>query len=238
MLNTDFLSHLVSQARNPELTSREFEKLISEIAEYVNHFGTDAFEAFKGHFTDFKRLSWAETLSGEGDPKVRANELLLASVLRRLTVRPESTAPNKLPEFLYRGCLVSPNEILEQDGYLRTAGERSLFQHQESTGRSVFISATSELAMACEFAMKGAREQKGQWVYKIQPKNAVSCNEYFSPYSIYSSENEYVFIERLPAAQIVGVAWAKNADELGTDFYALQQHNLLIRDMVDRGYVS
>lgn len=225
---------------NPSLSEEKFNEFIRKIADAINVQGITALDTFKGCFQDYRRVSDIEVINNSAPIQDRINEALLAGVLRAVTVAPKKCKPRELPDCLYRGCNISPPMLRKEGGYHRAEGERSLFKHQESTVRSVYISTTTELTIACEFAMQSIRKQGGggNWVYKIDPVGAASCNEHFSPITLHDSENEYVFTHHLPVSKIIGVAWAEDIETLATDFYPFDQDLQLLKELVCLGKVK
>lgn len=221
-------------ARNTRPTEKNFTNCIYRITEIINQNGTAAFDCFKSIFHDFKQSSFREALKDE----YQIDERILASVLQNITVEPQVCSSSEVPKTLYRACNATPMELIDSHGYCRPTGEKSLLKHQQSTVRSIFISTSSDLKVACEFASTNLCNGKLGFVYQINPKGAASCHQYLHPYRFYQSENEYVFTRHLPLENILGVSWVKSSTELATRFYKLEQHKQLIVELINLGLVT
>lgn len=233
------IAFLTKKALDISVNDKELASLIEQTAATINDGGIELFKAFKQNFKDFRPLSIHQLFDGTAPPQDERKEVLLSSVLQKITVPPEKSKAHDLPKFLYRGCSLNPLQLRRQNGYCRLDGERSLYKHQMATGRSIYISATSKLSIACEFAMQSERRGGGgHWVYRISPINASSCNDHLSPLRLHASESEYVFTKHLPFEQIESVAWARNCDELETDFYSIDDAHYLLRELVIKGIVK
>ena len=53
-------------------------------------------------------------------------------------------------------------------------------------------------------------------------------------YYVHHGEGEVVFINELPLSQIKGVAWAKDWDEMATDFYPIDQWMNLVIELANK----
>ncbi|APD92130.1 hypothetical protein BM525_19805 (plasmid) [Alteromonas mediterranea] len=230
------IAFLTEKALDISLNEKELAALIEQTAATINEGGIELFKAFKQNFKDFRPLSIQQLFDGTASPQDERKEVLFSSVLQKITVPPEKSKAHDLPKSLYRGCSLNPLQLRRQNGYCRLDGERSLYKHQMATGRSIYISATSKLSIACEFAMQSERRGGGgHWVYQINPINASSCNDHLSPLRFHAGESEYVFTKHLPFEQIESVAWARNCDELETDFYSIDDAHYLLRELVIKG---
>lgn len=235
------IENLTARAKSTDISKEDFKKTTAQIVEIINNNGIEALDLFKKEFLDYNPVSMLDYINGTALVQDTISEKILHAVLSGVTVPPKTCSPDKLPNFLYRGCYLSPSTLKKQNGYLRKTGERSLYKHQESTLKSVYISTTSELSIACEFAMQSDRRGDGcggHWVYKIKPDGSSSCNDHFAPIRLHSSEHEYVFTEQLLYSQIVGVAWARDCDNLATNFYAPDDEIGILLDLLSKGLVS
>lgn len=151
------IAFLTKKALDISVNDKELASLIEQTAATINDGGIELFKAFKQNFKDFRPLSIHQLFDGTAPPQDERKEVLLSSVLQKITVPPEKSKAHDLPKFLYRGCSLNPLQLRRQNGYCRLDGERSLYKHQMATGRSIYISATSKLSIACEFAMQSER---------------------------------------------------------------------------------
>ncbi len=222
------------KARTLQYGSSKCQQIAKQIVNYINAGGYGELVLFKSYFEGFVPLSTLDVINGTGDQNVRNDEMVLRDVISHITVFPSENKNSEI-QTLYRGCNANPQVLIERDGYTRNNGQRILYEHQSSTQKSIFISATTELNIACEFACQG---EAGNWVYRIAPGKALSCNEYFSPIHLHFSEHEYVFVRRLPVSQITDIAWALDTHGQVTDFYPLHEHMKLSEDLIKRGIVK
>ncbi|OES24181.1 hypothetical protein [Alteromonas macleodii] len=234
MTQSIYYDELIQHAKAQFSSERGFNKAIITIAEQINRTGFESFLHFKSHFDNYQPVHPLDMINGTAEPDQLATEAVLVNVLKHVTVMPkEPLIGTNQP--LYRGCEVSPDKLIQEDGYTRNNGQRRLFKHQLSTQKSIFISASKQLQIACEFAMQG---DGGRFVYRLNPLGAISCNDYFSPARAHGSEDEFVFVRRLPAGLITGVAWAHDVDTLATDFYPLNAYRSLYQVLYANGYIA
>jgi hypothetical protein len=220
--------------RTSNSSQEAFDDLLDDLVKQINQLGNEGVLAFKNAFSGFVRPSLQEFLKDDGQPiPGKKEDYILGKVFINIDVLPKPSDKNILPDYAYRGCALSPEQIIKAKGYHFNSGETNLMKHQESTVKSIYISTTSDIKIAREFACQYA----GKWVYKVSTENAVCVNDYFSPYYVHHGEGEVAFISELPLSQIKGVAWAKDWDKMATDFYPIQEWEALLFELVAKGIV-
>ena len=225
----------LEKLRASDETQDTFNVLLADLIQQINQLGNEGVLAFKKAFDGFIRPSLREYIENDGQPiPGQKDDYILGEVFSNIDVLPVPSDKKTLPDYVYRGCKLNPEQVIKADGYSYLSGESNLMKHQESTVKSIYISATSNMRIAREFAC----QYPGRWVYKISTENAVCVNDYFAPYYVHHGEGEVAFINKLPLSQIKGVAWAKDWDEMATDFYPIGQWKNLLIELVKKGIVS
>ena len=218
--------------RTANLAQNAFDVLLGDLIQQVNDLGNEGVLAFKKAFDGFIRPSLREYVENDGQQiPGQKDDYILGSVFRGIDILPEPSDKGVLPEYVYRGCKLNPQQVIQANGYYFKSGESNLMKHQESTVKSIYISATTNMQIAREFAC----QHPGRWVYKISTENAVCINDYFAPYHVHHGEGEVAFINELPLSQIKGVAWAKDWDSMATEFYPIDNWKQLCIKLVELG---
>lgn len=227
----DSLEKLRASNEGPEA----FDVSLAALIQQINNLGNEGVLAFKKAFSGFIRPTLGELLESDGQPLPGQNDdYILGSVFRGINILPEPSSKSVLPEYVYRGCGINPEQVIKENGFCYNSGESNLMKHQESTIKSIYISATTNMQIAREFAC----QHPDHWVYKISTQNSISVNDYFSPYYLHHGEGEVVFIKEIPLYQIKGVAWAKDWDVMETDFYPIDQWMSLVSELANKGIIS
>ncbi|MCP4056509.1 scabin-related ADP-ribosyltransferase [Pseudoalteromonas sp. Angola-18] len=212
-----------------------FDVSLAALIQQINNLGNEGVLAFKKAFSGFIRPSLGQYLESDGQSiPGQKDDYILGSVFRGINILPEPSSKSVLPKYVYRGCGINPEQVIRANGFYYNSGESNLMKHQESTIKSIFISATTNMQIAREFAC----QHPGRWVYKISSHNSISVNDYFSPYYLHQGEGEVVFIKKVPLHHIKGVAWAKDWDVMETDFYPIDQWASLVSELVNKGVIS
>lgn len=229
--NLDRMLDSLEKLRASNEGQEAFDVSLAALIQQINNLGNEGVLAFKKAFSGFIRPSLREYFENDGQPiPGQKDDYILGSVFRGIDIIPEPSSKSVLPEYVYRGCALNPEQVIKANGYSYKSGESNLVKHQESTIKSIYISATTNMHIAREFAC----QYPGRWVYKISTENAVCVNDYFAPYYVHHGEGEVVFINELPLSQIKGVAWAKDWDEMATDFYPIDQWMNLVIELANK----
>jgi len=220
--------------RTSDLNQGAIDDSLDVLIEQINQLGNKGVIAFKEAFSGFVRPTGQDYFKEDGQPvKGQKDDYILGQVFKNIKVLPKPSDKSILPEYVYRGCSLNPEQVIKAKGYSFNTGESNLMEHQLSTIKSIYISATSDIGIAREFACK----HSGRWVYKISTENAVCVNDYLAPYHVHQGEGEVVFINQIPLSQIKAVAWAKDYREMATDFYPIEQRKELLVELVQKGII-
>jgi hypothetical protein len=151
----------------------------------------------------------------------------LYTIMKNLDFIPESSTPDKLPSCVYRGEKRNPFEIVAHGGFIALGKSKSVVWHKALTSESIYVSTSSYLSIALEFACK----YDANWVYKIKSNDGICTNDFLAPVKVHDDEHEIIFPYQVPTSQIEGVAIVVHHDSLATEFFPLDQTQKIVDAM-------
>lgn len=191
-----FISQIANTSENDRVSA------LKTIIEMLNA-NPQSFQAFKQEFIS---NGLAETHIGAFN-----------YILEHLEFIPLPSPQSIVGQYVYRGSGLSPSELKQKGGFQSTGRSRSIWEHQRSTGASIYVGASKDIVIAVEHAFQHTKK----FVYQIETTHGICVNEFLHPLKGLSMEQEVVFAYEIPISQVRAYAIITAFDEVPSKFYPI-----------------
>lgn len=194
------MKDLISAIRNSSESGRS--PLLANITEIINRTPQS--------YQDFKQEFIRQGL-------VATHIASFIEILKGLDFVPPPSSETIVGTHVYRGSGLPPAVVKKQGGFLCTGKSRSIFEHQKSTGSSIYVGCSKDVTIAVEHAFQHTEK----YVYKIGTNNGICVNDFLFPHTGLHMEKEVVFAHRIPISQVLGYAIISDFFETPQEFSPL-----------------